>query len=202
MTVIWSILTLIISYVGNIFLSEKYNPYVFIFAGFTMILVAFLLFIFKLRTIICSRVNENYYSKNIIHRFVNFIGCHHVHGDLGFSELKMAPPYKMIWIHGIIAAFGTDSLFIAVYSTALTVPIYIGFLPGFLFGIGTMISLTIIGYIVRRGANLGIKDERQLKNRAQLLGYIGIYLLLSLGIFMVILGILSLYGIEINLDIL
>ncbi|MEM0291441.1 MAG: hypothetical protein QXG60_05980 [Thermoplasmata archaeon] len=43
---------------------------------------------------------------------------------------------------------------------------------------------------------------KQLKNRAQLLGYIGIYLLLSLGIFMVILGILSLYGIEINLDIL
>lgn len=150
----------------------------------------------------CSNVNENYYSKNIIHRFVTKLGCRHVHGDLGFTNLKISPPYKIICIHGLVAAFGTGFLLIVVYSTALTVPIYFGFLPGLLFGIGTMISLSFIGYIVRKGADIGVKNEQQLQKRARKLGYIGIYLLLLLGIFMILIGILALLGIEIHLDIL
>lgn len=202
LTIVWSILTIVVSAVGNIFLSEQYNSYVFIFAGLTMVGVAVFIFLPRISAVMCSRVNDEYYSKNIIHRFVTRVGCRHVHGDLGFTDLRMAPPYKAIWIHGLVAAFGTGFLLVIVYTTALTFPVYLGFVPGMLFGIGTMISLSFIGYIVRKGAELGVKNEEHLQKRARKLGYAGLYLLLAMGIFMITLGILALFGIEIHLEIL
>lgn len=202
LTLVWSILTTIVSIIGNIFLSEKYNPYVFIFAGLTMVGVAIFVFLPRISSVMCKRADDEYYSKSLMHRFITRIGCKHEHGDLGFSEVKMAPPYKAIWIHGLVAAFGTGFLLVIVYTTALTFPVYLGFLPGMLFGLGTMISLSFIGFVVRKGAELGVKDENHLQKRARTLGYIGLYLLLSLGIFMIILGILAMFGIEVHLDIL
>lgn len=202
LTLVWSVLTTVVSVVGNIFLSEKYNPYVFIFAGITMVGVAIFVFLPRISTVMCSMVNDEIYSKSPVHRFVTRLGCRHVHGDLGFTEVKMAPPYKAIWIHGLVAAFGTGFLLVIVYTTALTFPAYLGFLPGMLFGIGTMLSLSLIGFVVRKGAELGVKNQEQLEKRARKLGYIGLYLLLSMGIFMILLGVLALFGIEVNLEIL
>ncbi|MBD6956315.1 MAG: hypothetical protein F9Y92_06740 [Thermoplasmatales archaeon] len=65
-----------------------------------------------------------------------------------------------------------------------------------------MVSLSFIGYLVRKGAELGAKTQEQLERRAMKLGYIGLYLLLAMGIFMISLGVLALFGIDIHLDIL
>ena len=202
LTLVWSILTTIVSIMGNIFLSESYNPYVFIIAGLTMLGVALFVFLPRLNIIMCARVNNESYSKSFIHRFVTKLGCRHVHGDLGFTQVKMAPPYKAIWIHGLVAAFGTGFLLVIIYTTALTFPAYLGFIPGLFFGLGTMVSLSFIGYLVRKGAELGAKTQEQLERRAMKLGYIGLYLLLAMGIFMISLGVLALFGIDIHLDIL
>jgi hypothetical protein len=65
-----------------------------------------------------------------------------------------APPVRWTLIHGFIAGFGFGgfSLFInTVAAPAMTSP-WTGFLPGLLFGIGTMIILAVIGALF--GASL------------------------------------------------
>jgi hypothetical protein len=69
---------------------------------------------------------------------------HHVEPDLSATA---PPPARWTIIHGFIAGFGFGgfSLFVnTVAAPAMRSP-WLGFLPGLLFGLGTMIMLVIIG---------------------------------------------------------
>ncbi len=80
----------------------------------------------------------------------HFLGHQHEPGDVATG----APPLRWTLIHGFIAGFGFGgfSIFInTVAAPAMTSP-FIGFLPGLLFGIGTMITLAAVGALF--GASL------------------------------------------------
>lgn len=65
------------------------------------------------------------------------------------AALAAAPPARWTFIHGFIAAFGFGgfSLFVnTVAAPAMGSP-WLGFLPGLLYGLGTMIMLAVIGYL-------------------------------------------------------
>jgi hypothetical protein len=65
------------------------------------------------------------------------------------AEQAKTPPVQWTLIHGFIAGFGFGgfSLFVnTVAAPAMRSP-WLGFLPGLVYGIGTMIMLVIIGYV-------------------------------------------------------
>ena len=74
------------------------------------------------------------------------------HVDVGGPV--MAPPARWAFIHGFIAGFGFGgfALFIMTVAAPKMPSPWLGFLPGLLFGLGTMIMLVVIGAIF--GASL------------------------------------------------
>ncbi len=80
----------------------------------------------------------------------HFLGHHHEQEDVAAG----APPVRWTLIHGFIAGFGFGgfSIFInTVAAPAMRSPL-LGFLPGLLFGVGTMITLAVVGAVF--GASL------------------------------------------------
>ena len=90
----------------------------------------------------------------------HFIGHHHKEGllteDTGHivtrhhmdpGDTVMAPPPRWAFIHGFIAGFGFGgfALFIMTVAAPKMPGPWLGFLPGLLFGLGTMIMLVAIG---------------------------------------------------------
>ncbi len=59
------------------------------------------------------------------------------------------PPAKWTIIHGFIAGFGFGgfSLFVNTIAAPAMLSPWLGFLPGLVFGLGTMIILVIVGYV-------------------------------------------------------
>jgi hypothetical protein len=83
-------------------------------------------------------------------------------------RLVTAPPPRWTLIHGFIAGFGFGgfSLFInTVAAPAMSSP-WLGFLPGLLFGLGTMIILAAIGglfgTILRRAHSLTLQEIKRI----------------------------------------
>jgi hypothetical protein len=72
----------------------------------------------------------------------------------GSTEAATAPPARWTLIHGFIAGFGFGgfSLFINTVAAPHMGSPWLAFLPGLLFGFGTMIMLLLIGYVF--GASL------------------------------------------------
>ncbi|BDB97874.1 hypothetical protein [Saccharolobus caldissimus] len=108
------------------------------------------------------------------------------HGKKESEETKAN--YKIIWIHGIAAAFGGDFIVVLLLTIALSliVNIHITFLIGLLFGIGSWLSQSLIVALVYKGVIKVIKKDFSIMIRA------GRFSLLFLGIFMILLGIFSL----------
>ena len=67
------------------------------------------------------------------------------HAD--FVEAETAPPARWTLVHGFIAGFGFGgfSLFVNTVAAPAMPNAWLGFLPGLLFGLGTMITLILIG---------------------------------------------------------
>ena len=158
LTLIWTILSFMVSQILSLLTNpEMLTPYATVAAGTTMIAVASL-FIIKTK-------------KN-----GNKIGTDH-----------SVPDYRYIWIHGLAASFGGDFFVVLVLSSVLlgsVIPVSLGFLIGFLFGIGSMIAQSIFVIAAYKGFNLLIKN-------ANLIARSGILSLLFLGIFLVSLGIIN-----------
>lgn len=70
---------------------------------------------------------------------------HHAHEK---HEIT-APPVKWAMIHGFIAGFGIGgfSLFIVTVAAPAMDSVWLGFLPGLVYGIGTMIVVSIFGIL-------------------------------------------------------
>ncbi|MCH4815558.1 MAG: hypothetical protein QXY87_07530 [Saccharolobus sp.] len=97
------------------------------------------------------------------------------------------PDYKLIWIHGLAAAFGGDFIVVLLLTIALStlISVNITFLIGLLFGIGSWIAQSIVVLLIYEGLVKGVKGNFQILAKAGRLS------LLFLGIFMIGLGILS-----------
>jgi sulfite exporter TauE/SafE len=93
-------------------------------------------------------LRKNRYPHLHVDAHVHEIGRHPLISGKGPAlSTVAAPPAKWTIVHGFIAGFGFGgfSLFVnTVAAPAMTSP-WMGFLPGLLFGLGTMIMLIIIG---------------------------------------------------------
>lgn len=72
--------------------------------------------------------------------------------DAKKSDTTKPVPIYLVLLHGFIAGWGTGAFAIIVYTVlAPRMPsAYIGFLPGLLFGLGTMVTQIIIGSLIGR----------------------------------------------------
>ncbi len=88
--------------------------------------------------------------KGIEHNLAKFLKIKS-HPKNGNDESKPIPIY-MVLLHGFIAGWGTGAFAIIIYTVlAPKMPnAYTGFLPGLLFGIGTMTTQIIIGMLAGR----------------------------------------------------
>jgi hypothetical protein len=94
-------------------------------------------------------LRKNRYPHLHLDAHVHEMGSHPFVADKGatYPTMAAAPPAKWTIVHGFIAGFGFGgfSLFVnTVAAPAMPNP-WTGFLPGLLFGLGTMIMLIIIG---------------------------------------------------------
>ena len=73
------------------------------------------------------------------------IGIHHSEP----TEQSRTPPVRWTIVHGFIAGFGIGgfSLFVNTVAAPAMGSAFLGFLPGLVFGIGTMIMLVVIGFL-------------------------------------------------------
>ncbi len=80
----------------------------------------------------------------------NVLKIHHAHK----AQVPQAPPVRWTLVHGFIAAFGFGpfSLFVNTVAASAMGSAWLGFLPGLLFGLGTMITLAAVGALF--GASL------------------------------------------------
>jgi len=118
------------------------------------------------------------------------LGGHHVEGrEAG------VPPAGWTVIHGFIAGFGLGafSLFVNTIAVSAMPSPWIGFLPGLLFGLGTMLTLAVVGALfgmsLRRLGSLSEQEVKQIGART------GGRTLLFGGLLFDVLGIVMLLGI-------
>ncbi|GEM_PF-224598 len=170
LTLIWSIVSELVSISGFILLNVGYNPIVNIVTGLVMIIVGLF--------VIMPRVNR-ITSKNSI-----------VTSSVDIKQL----PYRYIWIHGLSAAFSTGCLLIITYTLALTVNPLLGWCVGLLFGLGTMITQVIIAYI---SVKLSFKISSRILGKAEkaikVLALSGTLTLVILGMYLTMMGVMLLH---------
>ncbi len=99
------------------------------------------------------------------------------------GDLEKRADYKIIWIHGIAAAFGGDFIVVLILTLASIsfIPYSLGFLIGFLFGLGSWISQSIVVALIYKGMFKMTKDVSIMIKAGRLS-------LFFLGIFMITLG--------------
>jgi hypothetical protein len=130
---------------------------------------------------------------------VDILSKHHDKSEVLTSVAP--PPVKWTIIHGFIAGFGFGgfSLFVnTIAAPAMSSP-WLGFLPGLLFGLGTMIILVIVGYVF--GASMKwtkLFTEQEIRRIGAQTG--GRTLFFG-GMLFMIFGVVTLLGLDRNLPI-
>jgi hypothetical protein len=115
------------------------------------------------------------------------VAAYLVFGDHGAEEDVRTADYRMIWVHGLAAAFGGDFVIVLVLTAALVPAISSGlaFLVGFTFGFGSWAAQSVIVMLIYKGMVHGVRDWSSMARAGRLA--LGI-----LGIFMIALGAASL----------
>ncbi len=108
-----------------------------------------------LNSLIFKDLNKKLNHKNKIKNSFNHNGNNNdAENDVGSKNIKEHKPVPiyMVLLHGFIAGWGTGAFAIIVYTVlAPKMPnAYFGFLPGLLFGLGTMATQIIIGMLAGR----------------------------------------------------
>jgi len=129
-------------------LTATINAIVYIIVGVIMS-VAGAIVLRKNRYLHFHLLGHHHEEAREIERCGHIFGRYHTprYAPTSVRESVFAPPAHWTLIHGFVAGFGFGgfSLFVnTVASPAMRSP-WLGFLPGLLFGLGTMITLTIIG---------------------------------------------------------
>jgi hypothetical protein len=115
------------------------------------------------------------------------VAAYLVFGNHGHTEEVKTADYKVIWVHGLAAAFGGDFFIVLILTIAL-VPLIspgLSFLVGLAFGVGSWIAQSVIVIAVYKGIVRSIKDW----GTVAMAGRIALGVL---GLFMITLGIASL----------
>jgi hypothetical protein len=124
---------------------------------------------------------------------ISVIARHH---DETTEPVSAPPPAKWTILHGFIAGFGFGgfSLFVnTVAAPAMQSP-WLGFLPGLVFGLGTMIMLVVIGFLF--GASLRwthLLSEQEIKRMGSQTG--GRTLFFG-GLLFALFGLATLFGLD------
>jgi len=92
------------------------------------------------------------------------IFARHHHNNTG-DAVSSPPPVKWTIIHGFIAGFGFGgfSLFVNTVAAPAMHSAWLGFLPGLVFGLGTMIVLVLIGYVFGAALRWTKLSEQEIK---------------------------------------
>jgi sulfite exporter TauE/SafE len=119
-------------------------------------------------------------------------------GEDGAEEKSVpAPPPRWAILHGFIAGFGFGAfaLFVnTVAAPAMPSP-WMGFLPGLVFGLGTMLMLIIVGAVF--GASLHLLSRSMARREIQRIGALtGTRTLLFGGLLFILFGVFSLLGLD------
>ena len=88
--------------------------------------------------------------------------------------------YKLIWIHGLAAAFGGDFFIVLILTAALVPAISSGlsFLVGFMFGAGSWVAQTIIVMAIYKGVIRSVKDWSVMAAAGRIaLGILGLFMI-------------------------
>lgn len=112
-----------------ILLSPLVDSYVYTVVGFIMTIAGFI--VIRKNKLVHQRIHQRIDKKHVLH------------------IKPTAPPVHWTFIHGFIAGFGFDALSIYVNTIAVSAMpfLWAGFLPGLMFGLGTMISLVTISWL-------------------------------------------------------
>jgi threonine/homoserine/homoserine lactone efflux protein len=157
LTLVWASLSALTSQVLSFFQGEGLEAYVDIVVGLTMVTVAGALLTLR-----------------------------RGHGASGGGREARAD-YKVIWVHGVAAAFGGD-FFIVFYTTVILLPVMpasMGFAVGLLFGLGSWAAQSAVVAMMYKGLIKAVRDVSLLTSAGRLS-------LLFLGVFMIGLGVFSL----------
>ncbi len=153
--------------------------------------------------------------KKKIYPHLHFVGHHHSDvrtmetgpGILGTScedcgPAIGAPPVRWTLVHGFIAGFGFGgfSLFVNTVAAPVMPGAYLGFVPGLVFGIGTMLMLLGIGAAF--GMSLGWISSLTQEDIRKIGAETGGRTLFFGGLLFMIAGFLTLAGIDIELPMI
>ncbi len=116
------------------------------------------------------------------------VAAYLVFGNHGHAEEVRTADYKLIWIHGLTAAFGGDFFIVLILTTILvpTISTGLSFLIGFAFGLGSWLSQSVIVALIYKGIIHSIKDWGIIAQAGRLaLGILGLFMI-GLGIYSLI----------------
>lgn len=116
-------------------------------------------------------------------------------------------PMRLAFVHGLIAGFGFGAFALIIYFVlAPSMPIYIGFMPGLLFGLGTMtmqvLAGTIFGLWLSKAKKLSLQGIQTVARgmSSYVLTYGGSAFVIA-GIVTIIFPVLWSYGIDTGLKV-
>ncbi len=123
---------------GSFILSPDINGIVYIVVGFVMSLAG---------VIVLRKSRYPHLHLGVHWHEMAITDRQPVGGHSGSTAAVLAPPARWTVVHGFIAGFGFGgfSLFVNTVAAPAMASPWVGFLPGLLFGLGTMITLVIIG---------------------------------------------------------
>ncbi len=118
-------------------------------------------------------------------------------GGVNSEQYVPTPPARWALMHGFIAGFGFGAfaLFVNTVAAPAMPSLWMGFLPGLVFGLGTMLMLVIVGAVF--GASLHWLSRTVAEREIQRIGALtGTRTLLFGGLLFILFGIASLFGID------
>ncbi|MGC8636549.1 MAG: hypothetical protein ACP5T5_05960 [Thermoprotei archaeon] len=103
------------------------------------------------------------------------------------AEVQNTADYKLIWIHGLAAAFGGDFFIVLILTLALmpVIPSALSFLIGLAFGAGSWIAQMGVVLLIYKGILHGMGDWNVVANAGRIaLGILGLFMIgLGLSLF-------------------
>jgi hypothetical protein len=108
------------------------------------------------------------------------VAAYLVFGNHEHTEEVKTADYKVIWIHGLAAAFGGDFFIVLILTLALTPLISPGlsFLVGLAFGIGSLIAQSVIVIAVYKGIVRSVRDWGTVAMAGRVaLGVLGVFMI-------------------------
>ena len=175
------------------FNSEQINPYVYLAVGLAMSAAGAIL----LHRTALARLTRRFHQHGRLHQRVE----EEIEAAVERPEGRKPVPIKWTLVHGFLAGYGFEGFMIFINVTAAPdMPrAWMGFLPGLLFGLGTMVVLLVLGALF--GAMLRWIKSLNEEEIARIGSETAARTLLYGGLLFIIWGVLTLGGLTTRLPI-